>query len=62
MQMTEDELMTIVGRLYVGTILRDRELARLRLELTQEMTIRHRRDDGVDDLLEDAREAVPAAD
>lgn len=59
MQMTEDELMTIVGRLYVGTILRDRELARLRTLVSEYEVIARDPDARA---VEDSDGVVPAQD
>jgi hypothetical protein len=58
--LTEDELMALVGRLYVGTIVRDRTIAELNAVVGEYDRLARATDDGPDGLLEDARvDAAP---
>lgn len=58
MNMNEEQLMAIVGRLYVGTILRDNELRRLNgLVGEYERAARSRSDDGDDEKADAAEES-----
>lgn len=62
MTMTEDELMAVVGRLYIGTLVRDRELARTRAALSEYENVARMRSDEPDAILEDSDGVVPAQD